>query len=95
MSTVRDTRDSQHCTEGDRSQFDSGVCICPIQGVKGLEFEVVIIFNYNKIGKFLSAGSLPSAAKVNYLKLVECGKYVAMTRARDELVITYVEEEEQ
>ena len=73
----------------------SGVCICPIQGVKGLEFEVVIIFNYNKIGKFLSAGSLPSAAKVNYLKLVECGKYVAMTRARDELVITYVEEEEQ
>lgn len=73
----------------------SGVCICPIQGVKGLEFEVVIIFNYNKIGKFLSGGSLPSAARVNYLKLVECGKYVAMTRARDELVISYVEEEEQ
>ena len=72
---------------------DSGICICPIKGVKGLEFSVVIIFNYNKIEKSLLKDESSAAIRINEMKLVECEKYVAATRARDELIITYLEEE--
>lgn len=74
---------------------DGGVCICPINGVKGLEFEVVFIFNYNNIGKNRIKESDSNAVKVNYMKLIECEKYVASTRARSVLIITYMEEGEE
>lgn len=76
----------------DISPFDnSGVCICPITGVKGLEFEVVIIYDYNNIGKGRLNDADSPEVIVNYTKLIECEKYVAATRARDELIITYME----
>ena len=76
----------------DISPFDnSGVCICPITGVKGLEFEAVIIYDYNNIGKGRLNDADSPAVRVNYTKLIECEKYVAATRARDELIITYIE----
>lgn len=71
----------------------AGICLCPITGVKGLEFESVIIYNYTQIGKGRIRESDSPAVKLNYTKLVECEKYVAATRARDELIITYVEED--
>lgn len=73
----------------------SGICICPITGVKGLEFEIVIIYNFNSIGKGRLKDSDSPAVKINYTKLIECEKYVAATRARDELIITYLEVGEQ
>lgn len=76
----------------DVSPFDnSGVCICPITGVKGLEFEAVIIFDYNNIGKGRINDTDSPAIKINCTKLVECEKYVATTRARGELIISYLE----
>jgi len=36
-----------------------------------------------------------SAIKINYEKLIECEKYFAATRARNELIITYMEEERE
>lgn len=71
----------------------TGVCICPINGVKGLEFEAVMLFNYNNIGKSMLNNSQSAAVKINYEKLIECEKYVAATRARNELIITYLEED--
>ncbi len=74
---------------------DSNVCICTSMGVKGLEFEVVLIYNYTNIGKAkVDENALPGI-RVNYRKLVECEKYVATTRARNELIITYMEDEEE
>lgn len=70
---------------------NSGICICSIAGVKGLEFEVVILYNYNEIGKNRVKDTDSVAIKINYDKLIECEKYVAATRARDELIITYME----
>jgi ATP-dependent exoDNAse (exonuclease V) beta subunit len=37
--------------------------------------------------------SQSAAVKINYEKLIECEKYVAATRARNELIITYMEDE--
>jgi DNA helicase IV len=71
---------------------DTGICICPINGVKGLEFEAVVLFNYNNIGKSMLNDSQTAAVKINYEKLIECEKYVAATRARNELIITYLED---
>ena len=73
---------------------DCGVCICPIHGVKGLEFEAVIIYNYNNIGNNRLKDIESPEVKINYYKLVECEKYVASTRARNELIITYLESSE-
>ncbi|MEI6820556.1 MAG: UvrD-helicase domain-containing protein [Bacteroidota bacterium] len=71
---------------------DKGVCICTIMGVKGLEFEVVIIFDYNNIKNYRSIESDSPEIGEYYDKLIECEKYVASTRARDELIVTYLED---
>ena len=71
-----------------------GVCVCSINGVKGLEFKIVIIFNYNRIRKGPAENMVGAEISKLYIKLSECAKYVAATRARDELIITYVDEEE-
>ena len=72
----------------------SGVCICSISGVKGLEFKTVLIYNYNAINRGPSGERVAQEIRENYDKLSECAKYVAATRARDELIITYVSKEE-
>lgn len=73
----------------------SEICICSINGVKGLEFSVVIIYNYNNIGKGRLKDIKSAQVRNNYTKLIECEKYVAATRARDELIITYLEDGEK
>lgn len=70
-----------------------GVCVCQIRGVKGLEFRTVIIYNYNNIEGNRLFASENTPASDTYKKLAECAKYVATTRARDELIITYIEKE--
>ena len=72
----------------------AGICICPISGVKGLEFKIVFIYNYNAINRGPSGEKITKEIKENYDKLSECAKYVASTRARDELIITYISKEE-
>ena len=68
------------------------VKLCTTSGVKGLEFSAVIISSFNYIGtQRENYGSAPEAI-INYEKLVECEKYVSITRARDKVVITYLGE---
>lgn len=74
---------------------DKGVSICTTSGVKGLEFSVVIVFEYKDIGQYRMSYLSKPEIKLNYEKLIECEKYVAVTRARDELTITYIEEDEE
>lgn len=61
-------------------------------GVKGLEFSIVIISDYNRIGTQKDMYGNLTEAKVDYKKLIECEKYVAITRARDFVLITYLGE---
>ena len=64
--------------------------LCTTSGVKGLEFSIIVIASFNKIGtQRQTYGSAPEA-EINYEKLVECEKYVAITRARDMVLLTYV-----
>ena len=78
---------------GDDIPLPNGhVKICTTSGVKGLEFSVVIICSYNKIGTQRQNYGCAPEALVNYEKLVECEKYVAVTRARDKVLITYLGE---
>lgn len=72
-----------------------GFNLCTIRGVKGLEFRVIFLYDYTNIEKQCldEAGSLKSVEK-EYIRMSDCEKYVATTRARDLLYITYTEEEE-
>lgn len=72
----------------------NGISVCPINGVKGLEFRIVILYNYNNIEGRRVASNATVEIRNSYAKLAECAKYVATTRARDELIITYIEEGE-
>lgn len=83
---------STYMLTGDRIPLtNSGVNLCTTSGVKGLEFSVVIIADFNNIGtQKLNYGNSIEMS-LDYEKLVECEKYVAITRARDQVIITYVE----
>ena len=72
-----------------------GINICTIRGVKGLEFRVVFLTNYTSIvsHRLEDAGQLDTVKDI-FLKMADCEKYVATTRARDMLYITYVDEED-
>ncbi|MCK8826590.1 DEAD/DEAH box helicase [Natroniella acetigena] len=71
-------------------QEGNGIGISTLHGSKGLEFRTVIVVNYSQI-KDKVVGKLPDEKYVkNKLKQVDCLKYVACTRAREELVITKV-----
>lgn len=73
-------------------QKNGKINFCTTSGVKGLEFSVVVIASFDKMGtQRQNYGCAPEAA-LNYDKLVECEKYVAITRARDNVLITYVGE---
>ena len=74
-------------------ELGNGVCVCSMNGVKGLEFKIVIIYNYNRIDRGPAISEAGSPIIEMYRKLSECAKYVAATRARDELIITYMDEE--
>lgn len=73
---------------GDRE----GICISSLQGCKGLEFRIVIMVNYEKISSF--SNQQDDYYDLKNKQQIECMKYVAITRAREELYITYVEQNE-
>lgn len=69
------------------------VCICLTKGIKGLEFQFVVLASSEKVGKGLEGKYIvDSMAKDLYKKQIDCERYVAATRARDGLLVTYVEE---
>lgn len=68
-----------------------GVGITTLHGSKGLEFKVVIIANFNLIDKQLKEEISDRWYSQNITRQIECLKYVACTRARDELIVTMVE----
>lgn len=80
-------------TEDKIPMENSGVNLCTTSGVKGLEFSVVIIADFNNIGTQKQAYKDSFDVSLDFEKLVECEKYVAITRARDLVFITYVEED--
>lgn len=67
-----------------------GVNISTLHGCKGLEFRVVFLMNYSDIGMDLFQNDYEEWYVNEQLKQLECLKYVASTRAREELYITYV-----
>jgi mRNA-degrading endonuclease RelE of RelBE toxin-antitoxin system len=71
---------------------NSGVCVSTLQGAKGLEFRSVILANYSEIGKEINRNGEEDWYTLNQIKQIECLKYVATTRAREELIITFVEQ---
>lgn len=68
------------------------VALCTTSGVKGLEFSIVIISSFNAVGTKKNMYGNSREMLLDYEKLVECEKYVAITRARDNVYITYVGE---
>lgn len=72
------------------SEDENHVNLCTTSGVKGLEFAVVIIMDFSNIGTQKSNYVNSSEISVNYEKLVECEKYVSITRARDLVIITNI-----
>jgi mRNA-degrading endonuclease RelE of RelBE toxin-antitoxin system len=70
---------------------DCGVCISSLHGAKGLEFRTVILANYSEIGNGINRQGEDDWYVFNQIKQVECLKYVASTRAKEELIITFVE----
>lgn len=72
---------------------DDMVCLCTTKGIKGLEFPTVILASSNKIGLI---GSINQDTELyvdaDLKKQRDCERYVAVTRARDNLYVTYVED---
>ena len=80
----------------DRVPKDSdGICVCNVKGIKGLEFSCVVIAASDKYGSWVEGrydNFEDADAKIRYMKQIDCERYVAATRARDELFVTYTEE---
>jgi mRNA-degrading endonuclease RelE of RelBE toxin-antitoxin system len=78
------------CTHLTRDVFPkegNGVGISTLHGCKGLEFRIVFIPNYTNIASTQEEDDYYNELKT---KQLECLKYVASTRAREELIVTYV-----
>lgn len=76
------------------SEADSDMlCLCLTKGIKGLEFQFVVLASSETVGKGLEGKYIVDEMARNlYQKQVDCERYVAATRARDGLLVTYVEE---
>ena len=61
-----------------------------MQGCKGLEFRVVILINYTDNDWNVDYENADDWYTQLKLRQVECQKYVATTRAREELVVTFM-----
>ena len=69
------------------------ICICSVKGIKGLEFSSVVIASTNKFGTSTNDKfKADDEAVICYEKQIDCERYVAATRARDSLFVTYIEE---
>ena len=69
----------------------TGVGITTLHGSKGLEFKTVFLLNYDKIISLLDQEDNDEWYQNNKLKQIECLKYVACTRPREELIISSCE----
>ncbi|MBO8161736.1 MAG: DEAD/DEAH box helicase [Thermosipho sp. (in: Bacteria)] len=67
----------------------NGINICTLEGCKGLEFRTVFITNYTDIHRS-DLTFTDRAYGIAKIKQLECLRYVAATRAREELIITFV-----
>ena len=65
-----------------------GVCVSTLFGAKGLEFRVVFIPYFNEIGRSILEKEPNDWFGFENQKQKECLKYVASTRAREQLIIT-------
>ena len=72
-----------------------GVALSTMHGVKGLEFRAVIIPYYNRIGHWLDKEEIKADRWYCWDRegQVDCLRYVAATRAREELIISSLQEE--
>ena len=71
-------------------QEGAGICLCTLHGCKGLEFRAVFLADCQEITQKL--GRLDGCDYYEEIvqHQIECLKYVAVTRAREELFVTYV-----
>lgn len=69
----------------------NGVGLSSFHGAKGLEFKIVFLSNYESVDNYLKNEYEDKWFNQQKLKQIECLKYVACTRARDELIITYLD----
>lgn len=69
---------------------ENGIGLVSIQGCKGLEFRVVILLNYTDNDWNIDYENAEDWYTQLKLRQVECQKYVATTRAREELVVTFM-----
>ncbi len=75
---------------GEEQNDNKAITLCTTSGVKGLEYSVIIIVSFNMIGTQRQNYGCAPEASLNYDKLVECEKYVSITRARDKVLITFL-----
>lgn len=69
------------------------VCVGTTKGIKGLEFPIVILASSNNVGLIGSVNQETEMfVDADLKKQRNCERYVAVTRARDLLYVTYVEE---
>lgn len=69
------------------------ICLGTTKGIKGLEFPIVILASSNKIGMIANINKETELfVDADLKKQRDCERYVAVTRARDSLYVTYVEE---
>lgn len=68
----------------------TGVTVIPAQGVKGLEFDTVFIYNLDQIGNIPNQFNLKPRELQRQERKRACLQYVAMTRGRNTLVVSNV-----
>ena len=71
---------------------NAGIGICTLQGCKGLEFRYVFIPNFDEENVTESMVTNDEWYEMLEEKRNECLRYVAITRARDEVIISLVED---
>lgn len=68
----------------------TGVTVIPAQGVKGLEFDTVFIYNLDQIGNIPNQFNLKPRDLKRQERKRACLQYVAMTRGRNALIVSNV-----
>ena len=71
---------------------NTGIGICTLQGCKGLEFRYVFIPNFDEENVTETMVTNDEWYEMLEEKRNECLRYVAITRARDEVIISLVED---
>lgn len=82
--------------QNDNGEYEGVICLINIENCKGLEYKNVFLFNYVDSDDDLDYEKLEAEDLIEQRKaeLYECRKYVATTRAKEELIIGLLETEE-